>query len=63
METRSNCFTGSGLRWPTIPRIRRGRRSSPGVSWGAATKKMIGALVLGVAGFGLIWVGVSHVRR
>jgi hypothetical protein len=35
----------------------------PGTSWGAVTKKMIAPLVLGIAGLGLIWVGVSHVRR
>jgi hypothetical protein len=35
----------------------------PGASRGAVTKKLIGPLVLGIAGLGLIWVGVSQVRR
>jgi hypothetical protein len=35
----------------------------PGVSRGAVAKKMIAPLVLGVAGFGLIWVGGAQLRR
>jgi hypothetical protein len=35
----------------------------PGTSWGALVKKMIAALLLGTAGLGLVWIGVSHFRR
>jgi hypothetical protein len=35
----------------------------PGASWGAIVKKLIAALLLGIAGLGLILVGALRVRR